>query len=135
MVVRVRVKWLDQPEKHDYRAAEEYLRLLMVPSEAKELAGLFRDAQTAARFRAMDIVRASCLPILPPSNRHVRGDIEKIKAGKRLSPILLVRPLSAGSPLVIADGYERLCAVYHRGEDVPIPCRIIGAPGVWRVTR
>lgn len=134
-MVRVKVKWLDQPERHDYRAAEEYLRLLMVPSEAKELAGLLRDVDTAARFKAKDIIRASGLPILPPSNRHVRGDIEKIKAGKRLSPILLVRPLALGSPLVIADGYHRVCAVFHRGEDVAIPCRIIGAPGVWRVSR
>lgn len=133
-MVRVKVKWLEAPERHDYRAAEEYLRLLMVPSEAKELAGLLRDADTAARFKAKDIVRASGLPILPPSNRHVRGDIEKIKAGRRLSPILLVRPLAVGSPLVIADGYHRACTLYHVGEDTPIPCRIVGAPGLWRVT-
>lgn len=134
-MVRVGVKWLQAPERHDYRAAEEYLRLLMVASDAKELAGLLRDADTSARFKAKDIVRASGLPILPPSNRHVRGDIEKIKAGKRLSPILLVRPLAPGAPLTIADGYHRVCAVYWRGEDVPVPCRIIGEPGVWRVTR
>lgn len=131
----MKVKWLQAPERHDYRAAEEYLRLLMVASDAKELAGLLRDADTAARFKAKDIIRASGLPILPPSNRHVRGDIEKIKTGKRLSPILLVRPLAPGAPLTIADGYHRVCAVYWRGEDVPVPCRIVGAPGVWLVTR
>jgi hypothetical protein len=107
----------------------------MVPSEAKELAGLLRDATTAARFKAKDIIRASALPILPASSRHVRADVEKIKAGKRLSPILLVRPLAPGTPLIIADGYHRVCAVYQRGEDVPVPCRIVGAPGSWRVTR
>jgi hypothetical protein len=131
----MKVKWLEAPERHDYRAAEEYLRLLMVPSEAKEIAGLLRDADTAARFKAKDIVRASGLPILPASNRHVRGDVAKIKAGKRLSPILLVRPLAPGSPLVIADGYRRVCAAYLLGEDIPIPCRIVGAPGAWRVSR
>lgn len=31
------VKWLPKPEKHDYRAAEDYLSLLMPPKRAVSL--------------------------------------------------------------------------------------------------
>jgi hypothetical protein len=131
-VVRVRIRWRDAPEKHDWRSARDYLTLLMVSSDAMELAQLLRDESASARFKAKDIIRASGLEVLPLSNRHVCHNLRRIREGGRLSPILLVRPLSLGSPLVIADGYHRACAVYHVGEDIPIPCRIVGAPGIWR---
>lgn len=124
MSAKVVVKWLKKPERHDYDAARDYLRLLLSYSDAQELAGLLRDAEPSA-FKAKDIVRASGLPVLGLTNRHVRRNLAKIKRGERLSPILLVRPLALGAPLVIADGYHRACTVYHVGEDVPIPCRIV----------
>jgi hypothetical protein len=45
-------------------------------------------------------------------------------AGEKLSPLLLYRGQRNGK-LVIADGYHRLCAVYHFDEDAMIPCKII----------
>jgi hypothetical protein len=33
--------------------------------------------------------------------------------------------LTRGSPLVIADGYHRICAVHPVEEDSEIPCRIV----------
>ncbi len=125
---RVKIKWLDKPDKHDYRAARDYLTLLMPPSEAMDLAQLLRDEGTAELFKAKDIIRAARLEVLPAANRHVRHNLAKIRRGEKLSPILLVRPLAVGSPLVIADGYHRACTSYLVWEDVPIPCRIVGVP-------
>lgn len=122
------VRWLKKPERHDYDAAGDFLSLLMSRSNAKELVGLLRDEATKAEYKAKDIIRASGLEVLPPVNKHVQKDLARIKRREALSPILLVRPLAAGSPLLIADGYHRVCAVYYAGEDVPIPCRIITPP-------
>jgi hypothetical protein len=47
----------------------------------------------------------------------------KILAGKKLSPLLLVRS-SKTSRLIVADGYHRLCAAYGFDEDALIPCKI-----------
>jgi hypothetical protein len=87
------------------------------------VAGL-RDATTVYR-KAKDILRAARLPLLPESNAHVKSDLAKISAGKKLSPILLVRGAAIGSmPLEIADGYHRVCASYVTDENTDIPCRL-----------
>jgi hypothetical protein len=71
------------------------------------------------------VLRASGLPLLPKDNEHVARDLGKVDRGERLSPVLLIRgDLAAGRPLVIADGYHRICASYHLDENVDIPCRI-----------
>ena len=55
-------------------------------------------------------------------------DLKKIKKGKQLSPILVVRgDLTPMSPLQIADGYHRVCASYHTDENTDIPVRIVPA--------
>jgi hypothetical protein len=67
--------------------------------------------------------------LLPQDDQHVAKDIGVVKAGKRLSPVLLVRgALERGFPLQIADGYHRVCASYHLGENNDIPCRIAELP-------
>jgi hypothetical protein len=71
-----------------------------------------------------DIFRASGLSLLGVSNARVERDRGKIRAGKKLSPLLLVRDADNGK-VVIADGYHRLCAVYSFDEDAPIPCKIV----------
>ena len=38
-----------------------------------------------------------------------------------MSPILLVRNLPH---LIIADGYQRVCAIYYLSEDEEVPCRL-----------
>jgi hypothetical protein len=66
------------------------------------------------------------LDLLPKTNAHVKADLAKIKAGKKLSPILLVRPAAAASlRLEIADGYHRVCASYVTDENTDIPCRLV----------
>jgi hypothetical protein len=54
----------------------------------------------------------------------VDADRRKIRAGRKLSPLLLVRDTRNGK-VVIADGYHRLCAVYGFAEDALIPCKIV----------
>lgn len=116
--------WLAEPEKHDFPAAQDYLELLFPAPKAKMLAAGLRKATTIQK-KAKDILRASNLPLLPQENRHVKENLKKVKKGLKLSPILLV----SGQPLIIADGYHRLCAIYYLSEDLMIPCRLISVEG------
>jgi hypothetical protein len=116
------ILWLTEPEEHNYPAAQSYLSLICEESTAKRLAGSLRRARVS-HFKAKDIFRASALSLLGVSNSHVEKDRKKIKNGKELSPLLLVRDKSNGK-VVIADGYHRLCAVYSLNEDALIPCKI-----------
>jgi hypothetical protein len=120
---KTRIKWLEEPEAHDYPAAESFLGLLFRPkSVARYLEGL--RAAPVAQFKAKDIFRASGLSLLGVSNSHVERDREKIRAGRKLSPLLLVRD-KAHRRVIIADGYHRLCAAYHFDEDALVPCKIV----------
>ena len=119
------VKWLDDPEAHDYDAASDYLSLI---ADEESTAATVAALKTAApTFRkAKDILRAAQLALLPEDNPRVRTDLAKIGDGKKLSPILLVRgDFRTGTPLQIADGYHRVCASYLTDENTPIPCRLV----------
>ncbi len=119
--------WKDEPDEHDYPAAENYLSLLMPPRAAKLVVRRLRAAPLVHR-KAKDLLRASRLPILAPDNLHVARDLEKIRSGQLLSPVLLVRGrLAADIPLTVADGYHRICASHHLDEEADIPCRIVDA--------
>ena len=118
----VEIRWLAKPEEHNYPAALSYLSLIDDESVAKRLVGILRRAPVS-QFKAKDIFRASGLSLLGVSNSHVEKDRRKIKNGKELSPLLLVRDKQNGK-VVIADGYHRLCAVYSLDEDALIPCKI-----------
>jgi hypothetical protein len=116
--------WKKEPDDHDYPAAEDYLSLLMPPAQAKRAVRRLRAAPLVTR-KAKDLLRASRLPALLPENFHVARDLQKVKEGKQLSPVLLVRgQLTSDVSVTIADGYHRICASYHLDEDTDIPCRI-----------
>ena len=117
------IQWLSEPEEHDYPAARSYLSLIYDERTAANLVQQLRGAPVSS-FKAKDIFRATGLSLLGISNLHVEKDRKKIKDGKRLSPLLLVRDKANGK-VVIADGYHRLCAVYSFDEDAPIPCKIV----------
>jgi hypothetical protein len=122
MAKKFEIKWLDEPQTHDYPAALSYLLLLYEkPVAAAHVARLKR--AILSEFKAKDIFRASRLPLLGVNNSHVRKDQLAIESGGRLSPLLLVRD-SANGQVIIADGYHRLCAVYAFDEDAVIPCKI-----------
>jgi disulfide oxidoreductase YuzD len=122
MARAIRIKWLDEPQKHDYRAAESYLTLVMGPQAAKKTREELENAEMAG-FAAKDIFRASGLSLLGISNSHVAKDQSKITLGEDLSPLLLVTDRLHGR-LIVADGYHRLCAVYKLDEDAMIPCKL-----------
>ena len=94
--------------------------------DAKTAATFVEKLKSAAvtTFKAKDIFRASGLSLLGVSNSHVEKDRRKIRDGKKLSPLLLVREAARGR-VIIADGYHRLCAVYSLDEDAMIPCKIV----------
>ncbi|HMC08791.1 MAG TPA: hypothetical protein VKL22_05685 [Actinomycetota bacterium] len=120
--------WTHEPEEHDYPAAEDYLSLLMAQASAQELADRLRTAALLHR-KAKDLLRASGLPLLGPDNVHVAKDLDKVREGRRLSPVLVVRgDLATDLPLTIADGYHRICASHHINEDADIPCRMADPP-------
>jgi hypothetical protein len=129
MAGKVTQNWADKPDPGDFPAAADYLSLLMPDAIAKRLVGRLRTAPIARR-KAKDLLRASRLPVLPPENFHVAKDVKKVNAGKKLSPVLLVRGRvgQAEIPLTIADGYHRICASYHLDENADIPCRIVDLP-------
>ena len=119
----VKIQWLAKPEEHDYPAAFSYLNLVYDDKSARRLVNALKRAPIA-QFKAKDIFRASKLSLLGVSNSHIEKDCAKIRAGERLSPILLVRNTVNGW-VIIADGYHRLCAVYSFDEDALIPCKIV----------
>ncbi|HYW27971.1 MAG TPA: hypothetical protein VE953_27615 [Terriglobales bacterium] len=117
--------WKDEPDDHDYPAAADYLSLLLTETAAKELSDRLRAAPLVRR-KAKDLLRASRLEALGPDNFHVAADLEKVKKGRPLSPVLIVRGrLAEDVAMTVADGYHRICASHHMDEDADIPCRIV----------
>ncbi|SFW17018.1 hypothetical protein [Chitinophaga sancti] len=111
--------WLKNPRHSNYPAAADYLDLLLPRSRVQKIVAELKKEKTVLK-KAKDILRASQLPLLPPENIHVKENIAKVKSGKKLSPVLLVR----SERLIIADGYHRVCSIYYLSEDFDIPCRI-----------
>jgi hypothetical protein len=119
------VKWLPKPQKHDYQAAEDYLSLLMSPKRAADWSRKLAAARNEITHRkAKDLLRASQLALLGEDDKEVAADLRKVAAGVSLSPILLLRGHNH-HPLVVADGYPRVCASYWIDESTSIPCILV----------
>jgi hypothetical protein len=120
--------WKNEPDEHDYPAAYDYLTLITNEATATRLVERLKRAPLIHR-KAKDILRASRLPLLAEDNAHVAKDLGKVKHGRQLSPVLLVRahihPDLHLNDLVIADGYYRVCASYLLDEDTDIPCKLL----------
>jgi hypothetical protein len=112
--------WKEEPEKEDYPSAVSYLTLLVGRDTAKALVKKLGKSDGLFHFAAKDILRAAGLPLLGTDDSEVVKDLEKIKSGAKLSPVLLVQ----GSPVWIADGYHRVCTSYHLDEKAWVPCRM-----------
>lgn len=117
------VKWLKEPEAHDYPAALSYLKLVIDEVTALSLIKKLKDGKIG-HFKAKDIFRSSQLSLLGVSNSHVKKNLKKIKKGEALSPLLLVVDVKTRK-IIIADGYHRLCSAYVLNEDEIIPCKIV----------
>jgi hypothetical protein len=123
MINSPQVKWLAQPEDHDYPAALSFLSLIYPDKAAQQFASDLKKAPVT-QFKAKDIFRASALKLLDATNSHVKKNVKVINDGGSLSPILLVRDTNHGR-VIVADGYHRVCAVYTFDEDAVIPCKIV----------
>jgi len=42
-------------------------------------------------------------------------------------PLLIRGDMSKGVPLIVADGYHRICAICYFDESAPIPFRMVSA--------
>ena len=115
-------RWKDDPDHHDYPAARDYLSLLYTDSVVETLVDRLSSASLTSR-KVKDVLRAGHLELLPATDASVVKDLVKIAQGRKLSPVLLVR-VGSGAPLLVADGYHRICASYHLDENAEIPCRI-----------
>lgn len=117
--------WQNQPENHDYPAAESYLSLVTTAARAAELVANLKKAPLEMH-PAKDILRSAQLALLNVNDPAVMRDITEVMQGMKLSPVLLVRgDYTSNTPLVIADGYHRVCSSYHLSENEQIPCRIV----------
>ncbi|MEY4137142.1 MAG: hypothetical protein RL205_1270 [Actinomycetota bacterium] len=117
--------WKTIPDDHDYPAAASYLGLCTDPDTAQKLADTLKAADIV-HHPAKDLLRASHLSLLPKNDPAVQRDLDKVSAGEKLSPVLIIRGVvGKGVPALIADGYHRVCASYYLSENEQIPCRII----------
>jgi hypothetical protein len=120
--------WKKKPEDADFEGAVRFLSLVLPAVKAKKLVHSMRKTK-AIEFAAKDLLRASNLALLPPDEPHVEDDLKKIHKGKPLAPVLLVRgDISRGIPLIVADGYHRICAICYYDDSAPIHCRIANGP-------
>jgi len=123
-----RVKWSNKGENEDFDAAEKYLSLLTSDAKAKALVRDLRKTRPTDHA-AKDLLRAARLTLLPRDEPHVDEDLRRIDKGKPMPHVLLIRgDMGRGLPLVVADGYHRICAVIHFDESAPVSCRIV-TPG------
>ena len=113
------ITWLSMPERHDYQAAEDYLRLVLDPKRAKHAVRQLRHAKHTRSWKAKDLLRAAGLDPLPADNEGVAAKLAKLHDGKPLSPVLLVQ--RDDGPLIIADGYHRVSAAHLRDESTAVP--------------
>lgn len=121
-----KLKWAETGEDEDFAGAIKYLSLLCPDHNAKALAKDLRAAKPLDHA-AKDLLRAARLPLLPRDDPHVDQDLKRVAKAKPLAPVLLVRGDAAGGlPLLVADGYHRICAVYYFDEEAPVRCRIVG---------
>jgi hypothetical protein len=119
------IVWKKKPEPEDYQGALSFLTLIFPDAKSKSLLRALHKTENIERA-AKDLLRAAGLPLLARDEPHVDEDLKKIHKGKALAPVLLVRgDMSKGVPLIVVDGYHRICAICYYDESAPIPCRMV----------
>lgn len=98
------------------------MSLLFSEKRSEALKTKLRDARVTP-FAAKDVLRASGLKLLDQRDELVAKQISKIKSGKELSALLLVR-LEEQGRLIVADGFHRLCAVMAVDEKAHVHCKL-----------
>lgn len=122
--------WKKRPESADYDAAAAYLGLIFSTARVKELLKALR-AAPVTESSAKDLLRASGLPLLPQDESSVKADLKRLSKGKPLAPVLALRgDMSRGIPLIVADGYHRICAVCYYDEHAAVAGQIVEPPSL-----
>ena len=123
-MTKPKLKWSEKEEGDDFEAAFKFLSLLCSDRKARALVKSLRESKPL-EHAVKDLLRAAELPLLPRDDPHVDEDLKRIQKAKPLAPVLLVRgDLASGLPLIVADGYHRICAVVYFDESAPVRCRI-----------
>jgi hypothetical protein len=123
-VSKSKLKWSEKDEDSDFDAALAYLSLLCPDRKANALVKSLRGSKPIDHA-AKDLLRAANLPLLPRDDPHVDEDLKRIQKAKPLAPVLVVRgDMANGLPLIVADGYHRICAVVYFDESAPVRCRV-----------
>jgi hypothetical protein len=123
-MAKEQIVWKKKSEPQDYEGALNFLTLIFPAAKSKSLLRALHKTENIERA-AKDLLRAAGLPLLPRDEPHVDEDLKRIHKGKPLAPVLLVRgDMSKGAPLIVADGYHRICAICYYDESAPIPCRM-----------
>jgi hypothetical protein len=121
------IVWKNKPEAEDYDGALNFLSLIFPVAKSEKLLRALRKSPLVERA-AKDLLRASNLALLPRDEPHVDDDLKRIHKGKPLAPVLLIRgDMAKGFPLIVADGYHRICAICYYDESAPIPCRSVSS--------
>lgn len=115
--------WTQDVADHDYKAAEAYLGLLFRPKKARRLSERLHAADIS-EYLAKDILRASNISLTDIMAFDWTKQQKEIKQHTAFSPILIVRQCK-GRPLVIADGFHRMCATFAADQEVKVPCKIV----------
>jgi hypothetical protein len=119
--------WRPEAAEKDFAAAEDYLSLRFRPLGAQETVSKLRELAGKGRYevrRCNDILRASGLPPLPPTDPGIRKNMVKLARGRKLAPVLLV---SFDARAEIADGYHRVSCAYWFSPDNPVRCLVADA--------
>lgn len=119
--------WSPAPSVDDYAGAANYLSLTMSDDEVRAAIMGIRQSKTVY-YRAQDILRAARLDVLSEDDPHVKDKTGLIKAGTPMPPVLLIQGnASLHHPLIVADGWHRVAAVYWRDSEGSIPCKMAGS--------
>jgi hypothetical protein len=119
---KVKINWLPEPASDTYDSAQTFLELMFKPKKARRWVKRLKKAGVS-EYAAKDILRASAIPIATVRAYDWKRQQDQINKGDPLSPILLIRQHDGG-PLIIADGFHRMCALFSTDQEVSVPCKI-----------
>lgn len=116
------IYWRKEVKASNYDAALSYLTLTCGKKIAKKLVKKFHKTEIE-KFAAKDILRSARTQALDADTEHVKANMQKIKSGEELAPVLLYRTKS--HTIIIADGMHRVSAAWHLGEDTIVHAAIV----------